>query len=247
MADRLREGYPEDGGGGVLTDVEIRRLAAEGMISDFLEGSLQSASYDLRLGSECYTRGETLKLNEEEHPSHRLEPGQFILLTSLECLNLPDDVVGHAGLISRWAQLGLISLFSPQIDPGFVGLIVVPLFNAGNAPVTVRLGETMFTVEFVRAIGRTKKSWADSHTPQMHIPAAVEVQMARPDLTEMTKRMDALQRAVDDLKAKYQGALDESTRRDAAASASATRQQIIVAVITAVVTAAIAIAIAVLA
>jgi deoxycytidine triphosphate deaminase len=191
--------------GAVLTDLAISRLVSErGLISDFHESSLQGASYDLRLGSEFFTRGKHSVLTEQQ-PSHRLDPGQFILLTSQECLTMPLDIVGHAGLMSKWAQRGLISLFSPQIDPGFRGRIVVPLFNGGHAPVTVKLGEPMFTIEFVRTTGWARLDWSATHAPLMGIPAAVEVEMVAPDLSDVRGKLDALDRDVAALAARLDG------------------------------------------
>jgi dCTP deaminase len=217
--------------GAVLTDVEIRRLVEEAeLISEFVEGSLSGASYDLRLGHECFTRGEHRMLSVDS-PSHRLGPGQFILLTSLECLRLPDDVVGRAGLISRWAQRGLISLFSPQIDPGFQGRIVVPLFNAGDGPVTLKLGETMFTVEFARTTGCASVSWVKTHAPLMSIPAGVEVHMARPDLDDITRRLDELAETVTALQATLSGYQIGTGERKMASGTTAQWIAVVIAVV----------------
>lgn len=194
------EGFADYPCGAVLTDIEIRRLVSEcELISEFLEGSLQGASYDLRLGRECYTRGEIFILSGE-HPTCRLQPGQFILLTTHEHLRLPDDVVGRVGLISRHAQRGLVPLFGTQIDPGFVGLLVVPLFNVGNAPVTLKLGDTMFTVEFVRTTRCAEKVWTKDHVPLTGIDPSVELEMARPDIADLTQRLTTLEKNVESLK-----------------------------------------------
>src|SRR4051794_39785560 len=94
--------------GAVLIDEDIKRLSTESsLISPFDEHLLRGASYDLRLGKEFSTAGQHRELGNGTL-SCKLEPGQFILLTSLERLKLPRDVVGHAGLISKWAQSGLI-------------------------------------------------------------------------------------------------------------------------------------------
>lgn len=206
--------------GAVLADKDIRDLVTEqGLISEFVEGSLQGASYDLRLGPEYFTRGEHCRLSGES-PGCRLAPGQFVLFTSLEHLKLPANVVGHAGLISRWAQRGLVSLFSPQIDPGFEGLIVVPLFNAGNAPVTVKLGEAIFTVEFVRTTCLARP-WSEDHAPLRAIPGAVEVDMARPDLADLEQRTNTLETALKELKASFDGYTTGTGERLAQSSSNA--------------------------
>lgn len=190
------EGFPEEPPGAVLTDVQIRRLVAEvGLITEFDDDSLQGASYDMRVGEECFVGGHTRVLTKDS-PSYRLMPGEFILLTSFEHLKVPDDLVGHAGLMSEWAQRGLISLFSPQIDPGFQGLIVVPLVNVGNAPVPLKLKQRMFTVEFVRTTKCASESWTKRNTVLEGIQAPAEIQMARPDLSDIVDRIAKLESEV---------------------------------------------------
>lgn len=192
--------------GGVLVDHEIEKLVkTKELIRRFDRKLLKGASYDLRLGQEFSTGGEAGMLSKSE-PSCKLEPGQFILLTSHELLNLPKDVVGHAGLMSRWAQAGLISLFSPQIDPGFVGLIVVPLFNGGNAPISLRAGEPMFTVEFSRTAHEASFGWAEKRGgPLERIDSHVSMQMGRPDFSAIGKDIIDLRKEVGSLESRFEG------------------------------------------
>ena len=96
--------FPTDPPGGVLVDDDIRRLALRGMIDGFREESLQPASYDLGLGELYFADGSYRAFRTPTDRSLKLKFGEFILLTSLECLSLPDDVVAHAGLVSGRAQ-----------------------------------------------------------------------------------------------------------------------------------------------
>lgn len=216
--------------GAVLTDIEIRELVKRsGLISDFEEVLLKGASYDLRLGNEYSTSGRLRKLSERE-PSCKLEPGQFILLTSLEHLKLPDYVVGHAGLMSKWAQSGLISLFSPQIDPGFEGLIIVPLFNGGDAPISLRSGEPMFTVEFIYATGRASTSWIDKHEPLLRIASNVNVQMGRPNFSATNESLLQLRHDLGALEARFQGFTDGTAQRFVISSTKAVWLAVFIAI-----------------
>jgi deoxycytidine triphosphate deaminase len=192
--------------GSVLVDHEIDELVrTQNLIGHFERHLLKGASYDLRLGREFSTSGEHGMLSDSD-PSCKLEPGQFILLTSHEKLNLPKNLVGHAGLMSKWAQAGLISLFSPQIDPGFEGLIVVPLFNGGNAPIFLRAGEPMFTVEFVRASRDASFGWAEKRgAPLQRIEMRVDMQMGRPNFSAIGKDIVDLRREVSNLESRFEG------------------------------------------
>jgi dCTP deaminase len=193
--------------GAVLTDEDIVRLVRDArLISDFDEDSLQPASYDLRLGAEVFLAGETRMLSPENR-SCTVASGQFILVTSREELTVPRDVVARAGLISSWAQKGLMSLLSTQIDPGFVGIMVVPILNAGHAPVTLKYCEPIITVEFTRTTRPHPKGWVNlpGNKPQRTIPSSSELKMASPDLTPVTERVAQLESSVLVLEGRKEG------------------------------------------
>jgi deoxycytidine triphosphate deaminase len=157
----------------VLTHTEIAELAAEiDLITAFDPKSLEGASYDMRLGSQYIRHGQTETLSVE-HPTLKIIPGEFAVLSSLEGLNMPNDLVGHNGIMSPWAKRGLVSLFSPQIDPGFRGFLIVPVFNAGDSPISINYRERIFTIEFVRTSKPALYGWSDEHGEQlsMHVPS----------------------------------------------------------------------------
>lgn len=152
----------------VLVDSEIRGLVEKrDLIENFDERLLEGASYDMRLGSQFVRNNETFSL--EEGQSVVIEPGEFLLLTSLEMINLPLNYIGHNGIMSRWAKKGLVSLFSPQIDPGFKGLLIVPVFNAGGRSVSISLSDAFFTVEFVKCASDASYGWSEKHGIQSSI------------------------------------------------------------------------------
>jgi len=174
----------------VLTDGEIRHLVhTVGLITDFDDASLEGASYDLRLGAQYVERGQIRTLTDQS-PSHVLEPGEFVILTSYERLNMPLDLVGHNGIMSPWAKRGLVSLFSPQIEPGFRGFLTVPVFNAGDASVTLVLRERMFTVEFVVTSAPASWGWSDRHGDQTIVRITATPSATRPNLADVKGVID---------------------------------------------------------
>lgn len=195
----LPTAFPDAAPGGVLIDKDIQRLALQGMITPVLDASIQPASYDLGLGDLYCAKGRYTAFSDEKALSLTLRFGEFVLLTSMECLSLPDDVVAHAGLVSRHAQSGLVSLFSPQIDPGFQGRLVVPLFNAGQRPIILVYREPMFTVEFVRTTRRARR-WSAGRSALMGIPAhAVQLESGLGALTEIGERVEKLSERLEKL------------------------------------------------
>lgn len=218
--------------GSVLIDDEIYEFVkARNLIERFERRLLKGASYDLRLGPEFSTGGAHKMLSETD-PSCKLEPGQFILLTSYEKLDLPKNLVGRAGLMSKWAQAGLISLFSPQIDPGFKGLIVVPLFNGGNAPISLRVGEPMFTVEFIRTSRSASFSWVEKRGgPLERIETRVDIQMGRPDFSALAKDIVELRKEASNLESRFEGFAEGTSQHALLSSTRAVWFSLVVAII----------------
>lgn len=189
----------------VLTYDQIEKLVAEcGLIQNYSPHSLEGASYDMRMGSEFMREGQRFLLSEE-NPSVTLQPGEFLLLSTHEYLRMPLDIIGHNGIMSPWAKRGIVSLFSPQIDPGFEGILVVPVFNAGDADVTISLGDKIFTVEFVRADQPAPYGWADRYEPQTRIPQHVSPKAVRANLSDINRLqsdVQALRDTLSDIQAK---------------------------------------------
>ena len=169
----------------VLVDKEIRKLVEEReLITNFAEQSLEGASYDMRVGPEYIKQGKIEPL-DHGHPNLILQPGEFVLLRSLEELNMPLNLIGHNGIMSPWAKRGLVSLFSPQIDPGFSGFLTVPVFNAGDAPITIAYHDKMFTVEFVRTAKNASRGWSDRFGRQDKLSVLVSPSFVRPNLADI--------------------------------------------------------------
>lgn len=183
----------------VLVDENIERLVeTKQLIEEFEKDCLQGASYDMRIGVEYMKRGEVQRFTEER-PSIIMEPGEFIILTTHESLNMPNNLVGHNGIQSTWAKRGIVSLFSPQIDPGFCGILIVPLFNAGDTPVSMRFKQPVFTVEFVLTKEPASYGWSEKHGNQERIWPGIAPFITRPSLADLLEMKQKLSKAVDDL------------------------------------------------
>lgn len=155
----------------VLVSKEIEELSqTQQLIADFHKSNLEGASYDLRLGDQ-YIKGGVSKALSTSSPSLVLSPGEFALLSSREKLCFPLNLIGHNGLTSPWGRKGLVSLFSPQIDPGFKGVLFVPVFNAGDTDIVLTRNDKIFTVEFVRTNADAEWGWSERHGEQNDISA----------------------------------------------------------------------------
>lgn len=149
----------------ILGDTKIiASQKAHNIFSPFDSGLVQGASYDLGLGRQYCKNGEIKEANSELR-SLSIEPGEFVLATSKEKIQMPLNLVGHNGLMSKWTKAGLVSLFSPQIDPGFKGVLIVPIFNAGQSTITIAFDEPIFTVELIECT-EASIGWSEKHNKE---------------------------------------------------------------------------------
>ncbi|WEL23261.1 dCTP deaminase [Candidatus Nanohalovita haloferacivicina] len=67
-----------------------------------------------------------------------VHPGEFVLGTTLETVNIPNDMVARIEGRSSYARLGLIPHAAGGfVDAGFEGQITLEIQNLGNVPITI--------------------------------------------------------------------------------------------------------------
>ena len=157
--------------GMILSDRDIlRRMEAGDLVVepiDDLDTQLQPASLDLRLGEEflefqrtnisCihpnreqevgdYVRETTVSEGEE----FVLHPGDFVLGTTKERVDIPSDLIATVQGRSSLGRLAVvIHATAGIVDPGYRGQITLELSNLGTAPVALspgmRVSQLIFT------------------------------------------------------------------------------------------------------
>lgn len=96
-----------------IFDIEIKkRIREETLLQRCSEKNVWGASYDMRLGHECAKDGVIIDLRTTHTLS--IMPGEFALLTTHELLNLPLNMVGRNGIMSKWAKRGLFRCLGPR-------------------------------------------------------------------------------------------------------------------------------------
>jgi len=137
----------------ILVDWQILDRIARGYIKiDPYDPSLvQPNSLDIRLGNHFvwYNAGSavidpfdkesvTADVDEIHTPYFVLHPGQFILAETLECIELPDNIVATIEGKSSIARLGVtLHQTGGWIDAGFRGTITLEMCNVNTRPVKV--------------------------------------------------------------------------------------------------------------
>ncbi len=136
----------------LMTDGMIRSAIQDGnlQIQNFSESCLSPASYDARLGEQAITSTSREKINPANKGLLTIPAGDFALVTTHEKFKLSAIIAGHIGLRSHYSKKGLAILSGPQIDPGFVGVLVVGLSNLSPRDITIPYKERFCTLEFYK-------------------------------------------------------------------------------------------------
>ena len=125
--------------------------------------SFQEVSYDLRVDTEPVLRiGGKLYENGIKYEGNlmRIEPGEMVLLPTMETFNMPRNLVGDIKIKLSHSRRGLTPLFGPKIDPYFGTpypdeRMYLWVSNLGIDTITLERGERVFTVQF-------HKLWGDA-------------------------------------------------------------------------------------
>lgn len=140
-----------------LSDRDIRAALAEGglVISPLGDNAIQPASVDVRLGrgfqrikTGAYFKGDSDNSQQYQFVDgarYVLEPGEFILATTLENITVPSNLcIKIEGKSSR-GRIGLQVENAGFVDPGFDGQLTLELVNLG--PGWIEVVEGMYIAQ----------------------------------------------------------------------------------------------------
>jgi dCTP deaminase len=144
----------------ILSDRDLRARIEKGdLVVDPLDDpdlQIQPASVDVRLGHEFLTfktphvshvdprdPKDVEGYTDEEHVPQGepfvLHPGEFVLGTTYERVEIPSDLVARVEGRSSLGRLAIVvHATAGFIDPGFQGKITLELSNLGHVPVALR-------------------------------------------------------------------------------------------------------------
>ena len=98
---------------------------------------------------------------EDEKPFF-LQPGEFVLGSTLESITLPDDIVGRLEGKSSLGRIGLlIHSTAGYVDPGWQGHLTLELSNVAKLPITLYYGMKIGQVSFLRLTSAAERLYGD--------------------------------------------------------------------------------------
>ena len=128
------------------------------IISPLSEEQIQPASVEIRLGNTFSVVDDTLsgiitldsqiKYKSITADTYLILPGQFVLATTMEYFELPDNMTAFVESRSSLGHMGLFIQNAGRVDPGFKGEITLGLFNANRCAIELKSGRRIGQLVF---------------------------------------------------------------------------------------------------
>ena len=146
----------------ILSDRTIRSMLQKGELTarPITEEQIQPASLDIRLGntfavvedtpSGIITLDSEIRYRTITADTYLLLPGQFVLATTMEYFELPDDLTAFVEGRSSLGRMGLFIQNAGWVDPGFKGEITLELFNANRCAIELTAGRRVGQLVFAQ-------------------------------------------------------------------------------------------------
>jgi dCTP deaminase len=155
----------------IQTDHEIAGLleATPSLLDDFskppdwyAEKSLvQPASLDLHVGKIFVPPKDEPKPGEliDTRFEYTLEPGQAIIVDTVEKLNFPSSVAAFGFPPTTISNRAILMTNPGHIDPGFKGKLSFTLINMGREPYSIKTGTIIVTLLVIKLTSPPKKDF----------------------------------------------------------------------------------------
>lgn len=122
----------------ILVDHQISDLCDRSLVTPCDLSLINPASLDVRIGESAIVeymfgdKPEWANLNltqfSKEAP-YWVQPKEFLLVATLECVHIPTDIVGELKLKSSRAREGWDNALAFHLDPGYFGTPTLELIN----------------------------------------------------------------------------------------------------------------------
>ena len=167
----------------ILSDFDLTSYIRSGrlVIEPFSEEIIRENGIDLRLGNQIARLRDTDEVLDTRNPEADLSsfyvieegetfiinPREKVLLTSLEYIKLPNDLMAFVELRSSFARLGL--LMPPTIiDAGFEGTVTLEI-QGSSFPIKLYRGQRFAHVIFSKTLNPVSKPYKGKYQGQQGV------------------------------------------------------------------------------
>ncbi len=146
----------------ILSDKTLMKMLEEKtlVVEPIEKEQIQPASIDIRLGNTFSIVEDTstgiinleneIKYKTITTDSYILLPNQFVLATTMEYFDLPDDLTAFVEGRSSLGRMGLFIQNAGWVDPGFKGEITLELYNANRCAIELKAGRRVGQLVFAK-------------------------------------------------------------------------------------------------
>lgn len=144
----------------ILSDKTIIKMLDEKslVINPVTKEQIQPASVDIRLGntfsvvddtpSNIITLESQINYKTITTDTYLIMPGEFVLATTMEYFELPDNLTAFVEGRSSLGRMGLFIQNAGWVDPGFKGEITLELYNANRCAIELKAGRRVGQLVF---------------------------------------------------------------------------------------------------
>lgn len=146
----------------ILSDKTLLKMLEEKelVVEPIEREQIQPASIDIRLGNTFSIVEDTstgiinleneIKYKTITSDTYILLPNQFVLATTMEYFDLPDDLTAFVEGRSSLGRMGLFIQNAGWVDPGFKGEITLELYNANRCAIELKAGRRVGQLVFAK-------------------------------------------------------------------------------------------------
>ena len=146
----------------ILSDKTLMKMLGEKelVVEPIEKEQIQPASIDIRLGNTFSIVEDTstgiinleneIKYKTITSDTYILLPNQFVLATTMEYFDLPDDLTAFVEGRSSLGRMGLFIQNAGWVDPGFKGEITLELYNANRCAIELKAGRRVGQLVFAK-------------------------------------------------------------------------------------------------
>ncbi len=177
----------------ILSDFDLMNMIKSKrlVIDPFVDGLVKENGIDLRLSDEIArhvkptpdfvmdpTKEESVKVAYDLQKGAKvlsIDSHEHVLLSSMEYIGMPDDLVGLVELRSTWGRYGL-SIPPTIIDVGFKGTITLEVVNNAPYKITLKPGMRFAHAVFAKTSSKVEKIYTGTYNEQrgIKLPKAIK-------------------------------------------------------------------------
>ncbi len=167
----------------ILCDIDIEKRIDEGsiVIKPFDKKLIGPNSVHLRLGNDFRVFKHVEKthidplsdgsdytelITVENDKPFILHPNEFVLATTLEWIEMPNDLAGNLDGRSSLGRLGIIIQTAAMVDAGFKGKLTLEVVNIGKIPVKIYPGMKICKITFHKLTQECRKPYSGRYLGQ---------------------------------------------------------------------------------